>query len=122
LLNLIKNAIEAVGESGEVTVAASLTKAPGIDEQAFPVGCQVEGEALHITVQDTGVGIAPEVLPRIFDPFYTTKDVGHGMGLGLFIVYQAVDEHGGCIFATSMPGRGTTFHIRLPVQPTASEQ
>jgi signal transduction histidine kinase len=112
LLNLIKNAVEAVGDAGDVTVAARLEH--GVTEGDATVGCQVDGDYLHISVSDSGHGIPPDLLPRIFDPFFTTKDVGYGMGLGLFIVYQVIDEHGGCIFARSEPGRGATFHIRLP--------
>jgi two-component system NtrC family sensor kinase len=124
LLNLIKNAVEAVGDAGEVVVAARLEHAKAEEETAGPVGCrvghEVGGDYLHISVGDSGHGIPAELLPRIFDPFFTTKDVGHGMGLGLFIVYQVVEEHGGCIYASSEPDRGTTFHIRLPPDALAS--
>jgi signal transduction histidine kinase len=116
LLNLIKNAVEAVGESGEVAVSARLERSASgtIATPGCQVGQQIGGEYLRIRVSDSGHGIPAELLPRIFDPFFTTKDVGHGMGLGLFIVYQVVDEHGGCIYASSEPGQGTTLHIQLP--------
>ncbi|MBX9701032.1 MAG: HAMP domain-containing histidine kinase, partial [Acetobacteraceae bacterium] len=116
LLNLLKNALEALGETGSVAVTAEKHfVSPGTEDgPAWAVGCGLEGEVVDIAVSDDGPGIAPEVLPRIFDPFFTTKDVGLGMGLGLFIVYEVVDEHGGWIAASSEPGKGTTFHIRLP--------
>jgi signal transduction histidine kinase len=118
LLNLIKNAVEAVGEEGEVSIVAHKVNSVGGSEEdaAFPSGCQVEGNAVDITIRDSGPGIAADVLPKIFDPFFTTKDVGRGMGLGLFIVYQIVDEHGGCIFASNGKDRGAVFRIRLPLQ------
>jgi signal transduction histidine kinase len=116
-LNLIKNAVEAVGAEGEVSIAArKVTASEVANESTFPSGCHVESAAIDITVSDNGPGIETQVLPRIFDPFFTTKDVGRGMGLGLFIVYQIVEEHGGCIFASSESNQGTTFHIRLPLQ------
>ena len=84
-------------------------------DTALGGGCDYEGEVVEIRVADNGPGIAPEILARIFDPFFTTKDMGHdGMGLGLFVVYKIVDEHGGCISVHSVPGEGATFNIRLP--------
>jgi len=113
-LNLAKNAVEAVGESGEVSIVAR-SHAPAAHEQDAPE-CRIEGPSVDIAIKDSGPGIAPEALPRIFDPFFTTKDVGQGMGLGLFIVYQIVEEHEGCISASSAAGAGTTFVVRLPLQ------
>jgi signal transduction histidine kinase len=65
-------------------------------------------------VADTGVGIAPEVLPQIFDPFFSTKEAENGVGLGLSVVYGIVERHGGQIDVQSEVGRGTVFHVRLP--------
>ncbi len=116
-LNLIKNALQAIAGQGAIVISAKrYSPTPATEERtAFFSGCRVENDAVDITIQDSGPGIAPEVLPRIFDPFFTTKDVGKGMGLGLFIVYQVIDEHEGCIAASSEAGKGTTFLIRLPL-------
>ena len=72
-------------------------------------------EHLEIRVQDTGPGIAAEVLPRSFDPFFTTKEVGKGTGQGLAISHAVVEKHGGAISFETEEGQGTTFIIRLPV-------
>jgi two-component system sensor histidine kinase HupT/HoxJ len=68
-----------------------------------------------VTVRDTGEGIPDENLPRIFEPFYTTKDVGKGTGLGLAIAYGIVQEHGGHISAANHPDGGAIFTVELPV-------
>ena len=69
------------------------------------------------TVRDTGGGFAPEVLSRIFEPFYTTKEVGKGTGLGLAIAYGIVQEHGGQIIAANHPEGGAVFTVELPMKP-----
>ena len=61
--------------------------------------------------------MTPETLQRIFDPFFSTKEVGQGTGLGLYVVYGIIEEHKGSIRAESTPGQGTTFFIRLPLNP-----
>jgi two-component system cell cycle sensor histidine kinase/response regulator CckA len=68
-----------------------------------------------VCVSDTGVGIAPEILPRIFEPYFTTKQVGRGVGLGLAAVYGTVRQHGGEISVHAEPGGGSTFEVRLPL-------
>jgi len=70
---------------------------------------------MEITLADDGPGMAPEVLNRIFEPFFTTKEVGQGTGLGLSISYGIIKQHGGDVWAESVEGEGTTFHITLPV-------
>jgi two-component system NtrC family sensor kinase len=69
------------------------------------------------TIRDSGPGIAAEALPRIFDPFYTTKEVGQGTGLGLAITYGIIQEHGGAIHAANAEGGGAEFTIELPAAP-----
>ena len=71
-----------------------------------------------IRVTDTGIGIGEENMAHIFEPFYTTKQDGHGIGLGLSTTYGIIDRHGGSLTAASQSGRGSTFEIRLPVQAT----
>jgi signal transduction histidine kinase len=68
------------------------------------------------TVADNGVGIAPEDVAKIYDPFFTTKGVGRGTGLGLAVTYGIVQEHAGHISVSSTPGTGTTFRITLPTR------
>jgi signal transduction histidine kinase len=72
-----------------------------------------------VEVGDTGFGIPPEQLSRIYDPFFTTKDIGKGTGLGLSITYGIVQEHGGTITCDSQIGQGTRFSIRLPLAEAA---
>lgn len=101
LVALCVNAVEAMSgpshDGGELTV-------------------RVDGneKSLHIDIGDTGVGIHPDVLPRIFEPFFSTKHEESGVGLGLAVVYGIVQRHGGSIEVDSEPGRGTSFHVTLP--------
>lgn len=100
-LNLIINAEQAireVRESGRIQVRLSFV-----------------GDRLAVVVQDDGVGVRPEALPRIFDPFYTTKRPGGGTGLGLSICMAILREHGGTIEAESLPAGGSAFTVYLPV-------
>ncbi len=96
-MNLILNARDAMPEGGRLTLAAYLS----------------DGQVC-VDVEDTGVGIPPEHLARIYDPFFTTKGVGRGTGLGLALSYGIVQEHAGRIFVQSQVGRGTRFTIALP--------
>ena len=104
LLNLVTNAAQALDKPERVIVVT--TRREGAD-------------AIAIEVADNGKGIAPEALPKIFDPFYTTKEVGKGTGLGLSIAYKIVSEHGGRIDVKSQPGKGTVFTVTLPFKPRA---
>ena len=72
------------------------------------------GPYVRLTVRDTGQGIAPDVMERIYDPFFTTKAVGEGTGIGLSVVHGIVVSHGGTITVESQIGQGTTFTIYLP--------
>jgi two-component system NtrC family sensor kinase len=107
-LNLLMNAIQAIKETpGEIRIAARVDQ---VKEQAV------------ITVEDTGGGIPKEELDRVFDPFFSTKEVGLGTGLGLSIVYGIIEKHHGTISVESQVGEGTRFIIRLPLRAAASSE
>ncbi|OGT88593.1 MAG: hypothetical protein A2286_07885 [Gammaproteobacteria bacterium RIFOXYA12_FULL_61_12] len=115
LLNLILNAFDAMGEYGELQIAAeaaTVGKGKGFPGRAGQ--CRPGAAVIDLTLADTGPGIPPELLARVFDPFFTTKAVGQGSGLGLFIVHEIIEEHGGCISAANRPEGGAVFRIRLP--------
>jgi len=101
LHNLLRNAFEAVGGGGTVRFAA-----------------RGEGAELVLAVSDDGPGIRAEDLPRLFEPYFTTKEAG--TGLGLAISDRIVQEHGGHLGVRSEPGRGTTFEVRLPADPSGA--
>ncbi|MFO7958312.1 MAG: PAS domain S-box protein [Candidatus Brocadiia bacterium] len=110
LVNLAVNARDAMPDGGRLTVAAGRATCP---EHSGPEG--ESGACARLTVQDTGVGMGPEVRERIFDPFFTTKDRGYGTGLGLATVYGLVQQQGGHIECESEPGEGTRFDVYLPL-------
>jgi len=99
-MNLLLNAIEAVGVNGTLTVSTEIA------------GEKPRERRMRIHIQDTGMGIAPENLSRLFEPFFTTKK--NGTGLGLAICQRIVREHGGDITAQSEVKKGATFSISLP--------
>ena len=88
----------------------------------FSGACRAGSTVVDLTITDSGPGIPEALLARLFDPFFTTKPVGQGSGLGLFIVHQIVEEHGGCIGVENSPEGGARFHIRLPVAEATSEK
>jgi two-component system NtrC family sensor kinase len=104
VLNLVMNATEAMHQrsSGQVTVTTD--RSP-------------DRTCVILTVEDTGEGIPPEHLTKIFDPFFTTKPEGKGVGLGLAVLYGIVEAHGGEVEVKSQVGEGTTFKVKLPLQP-----
>jgi signal transduction histidine kinase len=81
-----------------------------------------DGVNLIIEVEDCGCGITPEALPRIFDPFFSTKDVDRGTGLGLYVTYGIIKKHNGNIVASSTPGAGTKFAITIPMKHVSETQ
>jgi signal transduction histidine kinase len=109
-MNLLVNACQAMDGPGTIRITTRLVDGPG--DRAASGGA---GPAVEIAIADTGRGIPPDDLPRVFDPGFTTKGVGVGTGLGLSICYQIVEAHGGNIAAASRPGSGTTFTVTLPV-------
>lgn len=110
-LNLINNGAQAIKGPGTIRLAT-----------------QLDGDSINVRIRDTGCGMDEETRAHIFEPFFTTKPVGEGTGLGLSIVFRIVEDHGGTIDVSSVPGEGTEFHIRLPVRkstestPAAAQQ
>jgi CheY-like chemotaxis protein len=118
-MNLAVNARDASTNGG--TLQFELDQIQLADGDQLPCPDIPPGTWNRITVNDTGEGIPPDVLPHIFEPFYTTKAVGEGTGLGLAQAYGIVKQHNGYIDAHSVVGEGTTFHIYLPAQQPVSE-
>ncbi|MCO5166881.1 MAG: ATP-binding protein [Planctomycetes bacterium] len=120
--NLVVNAAHAMkGRGGAVRVGVTRAR-----EDAYPPGRPVglvagNPDRVRVSVADAGVGMPPEVIDRIFEPFYTTKPVGEGTGLGLSVSFAIVREHGGCMWVHSEPGVGTTFTIDLPAEAAGAE-
>jgi len=113
VMNLCTNAAHAMREKGG-TLFVSLTEVevgPNRTTRNLDLN---PGPYLKLTVSDTGVGIEPEIMKRIFDPYFTTKPLGEGTGMGLAIVHGIVTGHGGTITAYSEPGQGTVFNVYLP--------
>jgi PAS domain S-box-containing protein len=128
LLNLVVNARDAMPQGGRITISArNIT----LDEHDLAVDPDIRpGPAVSIEIEDSGTGMAPELLSQIFDPFFTTKAPGSGTGLGLSTSLAIVKSHGGFIRVYSELGKGTRFRICLPaetgttamaVSPTAAE-
>ena len=112
LMNLVVNARDAIDGAGDIRVATqnvSLATQMRRDRAVVPAG-----DYVVVSVIDKGQGIAPDKLPKIFEPFYTTKRVGEGTGLGLSTAYGIVKQTGGYIFAESEVGEGTTFSLFFP--------
>ncbi|MDR6445178.1 two-component system NtrC family sensor kinase [Paraburkholderia terricola] len=98
LMNLLVNATQAISERGTIMIRT-----------------RRDGDGVSIAIADTGIGMSAEVQAKIFDPFYTTKPVGQGTGLGLSVSYGIVEKHGGRIAVESKPGEGACFTVWLPL-------
>lgn len=116
LLNLCVNARDAMPQGGALTLRLQNREVDATAAARFP-GSQ-PGRYLSIEVGDTGTGIAPDVLPRIWEPFFTTKEIGRGTGLGLSTVRGIVARHNGFSTVDSVLGQGTTFTLYLPAEQT----
>ena len=111
LLNLCINARDALSGAGTIRVSLSIG-----ETDAICTSCRthVQGHTVALVVSDTGSGISPEVMERMFEPFFSTKEVGKGSGMGLSTVHGIVHEHGGHIVVESRPGKGATFRVLFP--------
>jgi PAS domain S-box-containing protein len=118
LLNLAANAADAMPEGGGLTIATANITLDAGQSQILPEAGP--GDYVMLSVSDTGHGMDKATAGRIFDPFYTTKEVGKGTGLGLATAYGAVNGHGGHIQCMSQPGQGTTFAVYLPALPAGT--
>jgi CheY-like chemotaxis protein len=113
LLNLCINARDALTGHGKVRVTVGRSAL----RRAACTSCRAhfDGEFVEVAVADDGPGIPPEIMERIFEPFFSTKEVGKGSGMGLATVHGIVHEHGGHVVVESAPGRGATFRVLFPV-------
>jgi signal transduction histidine kinase len=100
LVNLVVNSVQAMPNGGKLTIRT-----------------RPEGEYVALIVEDTGPGMTDDVRRRLFVPFFTTKDVGQGTGLGLSVAHGIVSQHGGRIDVETELGKGSTFIVRLPANP-----
>jgi CheY-like chemotaxis protein len=119
LLNLAINARDAMDGQGRIGVSLRMVQ----QQEQVCASCRKPIRAARLaelSVSDTGSGIAPEVAERMFEPFFSTKELGKGSGMGLSVVHGIVHEHGGHIVVTSAPGRGTQF--RMLFEPALGEQ
>jgi signal transduction histidine kinase len=106
LVNLVLNALQAMPTGGRLTVKTQMGR-----------------DHISLIVEDTGIGMSKKVMKQIFTPFFTTKDVGQGTGLGLPVVHGIITSHGGSIQVESKVGGGTRFEIQLPVEePSENEE
>jgi len=121
LMNLFVNAWQAMFEQGELGLA---TEEVYLGERYCKIHGQQPGHYVHIALRDSGEGMDAETKARIFEPFFTTREVGQGAGLGLATSYAIVKNHKGIIEVESEKGKGTTFHIYLPVtkKPIVTEE
>lgn len=113
LMNICTNGAHAMRDSNGVLSVSLAEEEVGGGPDQFNYNLPA-GKYMKITVSDTGVGMDKEVLDRIFEPFYTTKEVGEGSGMGLSVVHGIVKNHCGAIDVQSTPGKGTTFTILFP--------
>jgi PAS domain S-box-containing protein len=112
MINLVANACEAMPDGGTIELRTLNQRVSAAEAQAFPDA--EEGDYVMISVRDSGVGIDPESLERVFEPFYSTKPKGKRAGMGLASVYGFVRQSGGYILVFSEPEEGTAFEIYLP--------
>jgi PAS domain S-box-containing protein len=113
IMNLCTNAHHAIGEQAGLLEVAVQNTEVGLSQRNNLIDLEI-GSYVRISIKDTGYGMTPDVIKRIFDPYFTTKEKGVGTGLGLAVVHGIVKKYGGSIKVKSELGKGTTFHIYLP--------
>ncbi|MCM8535182.1 MAG: response regulator [Lentisphaeraceae bacterium] len=119
IMNLCVNANQAMPDGGTLTL--SMTRF-NRDACTFAIPPELDGDYVHISIQDTGMGMDESVQKRIFEPYFTTKEIGKGTGMGLAVVHGIINQHSGNISVESTIGKGTTFHILLPSCEKAMEK
>ncbi|MBA1246665.1 hybrid sensor histidine kinase/response regulator [Pseudomonas luteola] len=112
LINLVINARDAMPHGGTITISTAAFDVES-DQQARWAELK-EGQYIQLTVTDTGMGMAPDVLAKVFEPFYTTKPIGQGTGLGLSMVYGYLKQAKGSVQILSEPGNGTSVYLYMP--------
>jgi signal transduction histidine kinase len=117
LTNLVVNARDAIAGPGHVELATDNRTLTEVD--CATLVDVLPGDHVCLSVTDSGCGMTPDLVARIYDPFFTTKPPGKGTGLGLAMVHAAVKENQGAIQVDSEPGRGTCFRIYFPRCPTS---
>ncbi len=113
LINFCNNAVHAMDDNGEISITLDV-----VDVKLTDIPAHYErpsGQYAKLRVQDTGSGMSPDTLKRIFDPFYTTKEVGKGTGMGLSVVHGIIETHGGFVVVESTLGKGSTFDVYFPM-------
>ncbi|MBW2109980.1 MAG: response regulator, partial [Deltaproteobacteria bacterium] len=121
IMNLCTNAGQAMQQNGGVLEVRIGNMEVGAEDPGSRYLDLPPGSYLRLTVKDTGYGIPRHIMDKIFDPYFTTKDVGEGTGLGLSVAQGIVKAHGGTITAYSEPGQGTTFNVYLPIMDEAEK-
>jgi len=119
LVNLCTNALHAMEDHGgviRIEIEEWVTSSNQYPSQQFE-----EGEYLRITIRDSGVGMDKKIVERIFEPFFSTKEIGKGTGLGLSVVYGIIEKHGGKILVESELGKGSAFMVFFPILDKAAE-
>ena len=117
IMNLCVNANQAMPQGGELKIYVE-----HIPESCKKFGLKLVGPHVHLTISDTGCGISEAVQKRIFEPYFTTKEIGKGTGLGLAVVHGIISQHNGQIHCESEVGKGTSFHIFFPALDDQSSE